>query len=115
MKKRLILLSTTTTFVTLLHHENNSINRSDLVNSFVAYHYCITSWNCSLSPDEVTAEDEAEDEHEDARPEDDHVDVEGQVLEGDGRHCARLVGVNQSQTTEAPCAKDRGDVQKNNK
>lgn len=52
--------------------------------------------------DEITAEDEAQDEDEDARPEDDHVDVEGQVLEGDGWHGARLVGVNQSQTTEAP-------------
>lgn len=66
------------------------------------YHYCHYCWNCFFSPDEVTAEDEAEDEHKDARPEDDHVDVEGQVLEGDGRHRARLVGVNQSQTTEAP-------------
>lgn len=54
------------------------------------------------SPDEVTAEDEAQDEDKDACPEDDHVDIEGQVLEGDGRHGARLVGVNQSKTTEAP-------------
>lgn len=60
------------------------------------------------SPDEVTAEDEAQDENEDARAEDDHVDVEGQVLEGDGRHGARLVGVNQSQTTEAPCTETEG-------
>lgn len=58
------------------------------------------------SPDEVTAEDEAEDEDEDACSEDDHVDVEGQVLEGDGRHGARLVGVDQSQTTEAPYTGD---------
>lgn len=54
------------------------------------------------SPDEITAEDEAQDEDKDACPEDDHVDVERQVLEGDGWHGARLVGVNQSQTTEAP-------------
>lgn len=44
-----------------------------------------------LLPDEIAAEDEAQDEDEDACPEDDHVDVEGQVLEGDGRHGARLV------------------------
>lgn len=56
-------------------------------------------------PYEVATEDEAQDEHKDARPEDNHVDVERQVLEGDGRHGARLVGVNQSQTTEAPWTK----------
>lgn len=66
-----------------------------------------------ISPDEVTAEDEAEDENEDARAEDDHVDVEGQVLEGDGRHGARLVGVNQAQTTEAPCAGTEGALRTN--
>lgn len=53
-------------------------------------------------PDEVTTEDETQDEDKDACPKDNHVDVERQVLEGDGRHGARLVGVNQSQTTEAP-------------
>lgn len=51
---------------------------------------------------EVAAEDETQDEDEDASPEDDHVDVEGQVLEGDGRHRARFIGVNQAQTAEAP-------------
>lgn len=65
----------------------------------------MTAWIVLRSPDKVAAEDEAEDEDKDARPEDNHVDVEGQVLEGDGRHCARLVGVNQSQTTEAPWTK----------
>lgn len=64
------------------------------------------------SPDEVTAEDEAQDEDKDACPEDDHVDVEGQVLEGDGRHGARLVGVNQSKTTEAPWTNTRGKIYK---
>lgn len=59
-------------------------------------------WFCGAWPDEVAAEDEAQDEDEDARSKDDHVDVERQVLEGDGRHGARLVGVNQAQTTEAP-------------
>lgn len=54
------------------------------------------------SPDEITAEDEAQNEDKDARSKDDHVNVERQVLEGDGRHGARLVRVNQSQTTEAP-------------
>lgn len=53
-------------------------------------------------PDEVATEDEAQDEDKDACPKDNHVDVEREVLEGDGRHGARLVGVNQSQTTEAP-------------
>lgn len=62
------------------------------------------------SPDEVTAEDEAQDEDEDACAKDDHVDVERQVLEGDGRHGARLVGVNQSQTTEAPYTKTKGGL-----
>lgn len=38
--------------------------------------------------DEVAAEDEAQDEDEDARAEDDHVDVKREVLEGDGRHRA---------------------------
>lgn len=41
------------------------------------YDYCHCCWGCSFSPDEVTAEDEAEDEHKNARPEDNHVDVEG--------------------------------------
>lgn len=41
-----------------------------------------------LSPDEVTAEDKAQDEDEDACAEDDHVDVKRQVLEGDGWHGA---------------------------
>lgn len=59
-------------------------------------------WFCWAWPDEVAAEDEAQDEDEDACPKDNHVDVERQVLEGDGRHGARLVGVNQAQTTEAP-------------
>lgn len=64
----------------------------------------------SASPDEVTAEDEAQDEDEDARAKDDHVDVKRQVLEGDGWHGARLVGVIQSQTTEAPCTKKEGGI-----
>lgn len=64
----------------------------------------LTTYFCFFcpSPNEVTAENEAQDEDKDACPEDDHVDVQRQVLEGDGRHGARLVGVNQSQTTEAP-------------
>lgn len=43
---------------------------------------------------EVAAEDEAEDEDEDACAEDDHVDVERKVLEGDGGHSAGLIGVD---------------------
>lgn len=54
-------------------------------------------------PDKIAAEDEAEHEDEDARAEDDHVDVERQVLETDGWHGAGLVGTNQSQATETPC------------
>lgn len=54
------------------------------------------------SPDEVATEDKAQDEDKYACPKDDHVDVQRQILEGDGWHGARLVGVNQSQTTEAP-------------
>lgn len=38
--------------------------------------------------DEIAAEDEAQDEDEDPCAEDDHVDVKGQVLEGDGWHRA---------------------------
>lgn len=40
----------------------------------------------SHSPDEVTAEDEAEHEDKDACTEDDHVDVQRKVLETDGWH-----------------------------
>lgn len=53
------------------------------------------------SPDEVAAEDEAEHKDEDASAENDHVDVQRQVLEGDRRHCARFIGINQPQTAEA--------------
>lgn len=52
-------------------------------------------------PDAVTTEEEAEEEDTDARPKDDPVDVDRQVLEGDG-HGAGVIGVNQAQTTEAP-------------
>lgn len=52
-------------------------------------------------PDAVAAEEEAEEEDADARPKDDPVDVDRQVLEGDG-HGAAVVGVNQARTTEAP-------------
>lgn len=54
-------------------------------------------------PDKIAAEDEAEHEDKDARAEDDHVDVEGKVLETDGWHGAGLVGTNQSQATKTPC------------
>lgn len=54
-----------------------------------------------MLPDAVTTEEEAEEEDANARPEDDPVDVDGQVLEGDG-HGAGVIGVNQAQTTEAP-------------
>lgn len=40
----------------------------------------------SHSPDEVTAEDEAEHEDKDACTKDDHVDVQRKVLETDGWH-----------------------------
>ena len=40
----------------------------------------------SHPPDKIAAEDEAQHEDEDARAEDDHVDVEGKVLETDGGH-----------------------------
>lgn len=40
----------------------------------------------SNQPDEVAAEDEAEHEDKDACTEDDHVDVEGKVLETDRWH-----------------------------
>lgn len=56
---------------------------------------------CCPLPDAVTTEEEAEEEDTDARPKDDPVDVDGQVLEGDG-HGAGVIGVNQAQTTEAP-------------
>ena len=81
-----------------LKFSNSSTDRLSLVFVFNHIYFCF----CWPSPDEVTAEDEAKDEDKDACPKDDHVDVERQVLEGDGRHGARLVGVNQSQTTEAP-------------
>lgn len=54
------------------------------------------------SPDEVAAEDEAEHEDKDARAENDHVDVQWQVLERDGRHRAGFTGINQPQTAGAP-------------
>lgn len=56
----------------------------------------------SGSPDEVAAEDEAEHEDKDAGAKNDHVDVEWQVLECDGGHCAGFTGVNQPQTAGAP-------------
>ena len=40
----------------------------------------------SHPPDKIAAEDEAQHEDEEARAEDDHVDVEGKVLETDGGH-----------------------------
>lgn len=40
------------------------------------------------SPYEVAAEDETQDKDEDAGAKDNHVDVEREVLEGDGRHYA---------------------------
>lgn len=54
------------------------------------------------SPDEVAAEDEAEHKDEDAGAENDHVDVQWQILERDGRHRAGFTGINQSQTAGAP-------------
>lgn len=52
----------------------------------------------------IAAEYEAEYEDEDACAEDHDIDIERKVLEGDGWHSAGLIGVNQSQTTEAPVA-----------
>lgn len=57
----------------------------------------------SHPPDKIAAEDETQHEDEDARAKDDHVDVEGKVLETDGGHGAGLVGAHQSQATETPC------------
>lgn len=54
------------------------------------------------SPDEVAAEDEAEHKDKDAGAENDHVDVQWQILECDGRHRAGFTGINQSQTAGAP-------------
>lgn len=54
-------------------------------------------------PDKIAAEDEAEHEDKDACAEDDHVDVQREVLETDGWHGAGLVGAYQSQATETPC------------
>lgn len=59
---------------------------------------------CCPLPDAVTAEEETEEEDTDACPKDDPVDVDRQVLEGDG-HGAGVIGVNQAQTTEAPWRK----------
>lgn len=59
------------------------------------------------SPDEVAAENEAEHEDEDAGAENDHVDVERQVLERDGGHCAGFRGINQAQTAGAPLGEER--------
>lgn len=56
------------------------------------------------SPDEVAAEDEAEHEDKDAGAEYDHVDVQWQVLERDGRHRAGFTGIDQPQTAGAPFA-----------
>lgn len=69
--------------------ENNLQLQTDALDSFVPV------------PDAVAAEEEAEEEDADARPKDDPVDVDRQVLEGDG-HGAAVIGVNQAQTTEAP-------------
>lgn len=41
--------------------------------------------------DEVAAEDQTEHEDEDPCPEDDHVNVQREVLKGDWRHRARLI------------------------
>lgn len=60
---------------------------------------------CSL-PYKVATEYEAEHKDEDACPKDHHVDVERQVLKCDGRHGARLIGENQSQTAETPCTRN---------
>lgn len=59
------------------------------------------------SPDEVAAENEAEHEDEDAGAENDHVDVERQVLERDGGHRAGFRGINQAQTAGAPLGEER--------
>lgn len=56
---------------------------------------------CSILPNAVTTEEEAQEEDPDACPKDNPVDVHRQVLEGDG-HGARLIGINQAQTTKAP-------------
>lgn len=45
-----------------------------------------------LSPYEIAAEDQAQDEDEDSCAKDDHVDVEREILESDGRHGARFIG-----------------------
>lgn len=61
----------------------------------------------SHPPDEIAAEDEAKHEDKDACAKDDHVDVEGKVLETDGWHWAGLVSTNQSQAAETPCKERR--------
>lgn len=53
-------------------------------------------------PYKIAAEYEAENEDKNACAEDNHIDIERQVLEADGWHSAGLIGVDQSQTAEAP-------------
>jgi len=53
-------------------------------------------------PYKIAAEYEAEYKDKDACAEYNHIDIERQVLEGDGWHSAGLIGVDQSQTAEAP-------------
>uniref|UniRef100_A0A493TBH0 Protein MAK16 homolog n=1 Tax=Anas platyrhynchos platyrhynchos TaxID=8840 RepID=A0A493TBH0_ANAPP len=52
-------------------------------------------------------EQEEEEEDEDAGAKNDHVDVERQVLERDGGHCAGFRGINQAQTAGAPLGEER--------
>lgn len=63
---------------------------------------CSCVWVRSDSPYKIAAEYEAEHEDEDACAEDHHIDIERKVLEGDGWHSAGLIGVDKSQTAEAP-------------
>lgn len=70
--------------------------------SFLSFAICTHNslWKHD-SPNEVTAENKAEYKDEDTCAKNHHVDVQWQVLESDGRHGARFVGIDQSQTTEA--------------
>ena len=65
-------------------------------------HGCRPTATAPGSPDEVAAEDEAEHKDKDAGAENDHVDVQWQVLERDGGHRAGFTGINQPQTAGAP-------------
>lgn len=53
-------------------------------------------------PYEIAAEYETQHEDKDPCAKDNHIDIERQVLEGYRWHSAGLIGVDESQTAEAP-------------